>query len=397
MSLNIKALYVFYKEYLLNSCLPFWINNSLDHRYGGYLTCLDREGKVYNTDKSVWFQGRGAWLYSKLFNSFEKRPEWLKAAKLGYDFLVDHCFDKDGRMFFQVTRDGRPLRKRRYIYSETFAIIACAEYSKASGDLEALKKAVEIYRLVMEIYQNPGITEPKVNPEVRVTKAMAVPMILLATTQSLRDISPDTAYDQIASGLVETLFRDFIKPQEKAMFENVGIDGERLDSPQGRCINPGHSIEASWFIMHEGIYRNDREMITRALEVLDWSLEIGWDKEYGGILSFIDIEGKPPEQLEWDMKLWWPHTEALYALLLAYHLTGDLKYEKWYEKMHAYSFDHFGDQQHKEWYGYLHRDGTVSNTLKGSLWKGPFHLPRALLMNMKLLEKMLAGEAKSLY
>jgi N-acylglucosamine 2-epimerase len=291
-------------------------------------------------------------------------------------------------MFFTVTQDGKPLQKRRYMFSETFAIIACAEYSKASGDRSALAKAVEIYNMVLELYRNPNLVTPKINPETRKTKSLALPMILLATTQSLSEADPQPRYDELSKEFVDVIFRDFYKASERAMFEAVGPNGERLDSPQGRCINSGHSIETAWFIIHEGIRRNDRNMVNKALQVLDDSLELGWDKTYGGLLSFVDIEGKPPEQLEWDMKLWWPHTEALYATLLAYSLTGKEKYEVWFDKIHEWSFSHFADKEHKEWFGYLHRDGSVSNTLKGSMWKGPFHLPRALLLCIKKLEEM---------
>lgn len=217
-------------------------------------------------------------------------------------------------------------------------------------------------------------------------------MMFLCVTQEMREIDNNPRYDTIANELVEILFRDFVKPDKKALFETVGPNGEYLDNPQGRCINPGHAIETSWFLMHEGLYRNDKNLLNSAIEILDWSLELGWDKEYGGILYFIDIEGKPTEQLEWDMKLWWPHTEALYALLLAYYLTGNSKYEIWFDKVHDWSFNHFDDKIYGEWYGYLHRDGSVSNTLKGSMWKGPFHLPRALLLCSKLLEKMASVE-----
>jgi N-acylglucosamine 2-epimerase len=390
---RIRQLHDFYEGYLFEKCLPFWLEHSLDRQNGGYLTCLDREGRVYNTDKSVWFQGRGTWLYSRLCNTVGTREDWMEAAKLGYNFLVNHCFDTDGRMFFQVTRDGKPLRKRRYFYSEAFAIIACAEYYRASGDRAALNKSFDTYKMIIDIYRDPEkdpyhIT-PKLFTSTRNVKSLATPMILLNVTQNLREIDKDNpVYDEIAAGLVETILTDFFKPEGKALFETVGQNGERLDIPAGRCINPGHAIEAAWFIMHEGIYRKNRDIINKALQIIDWSLELGWDKEFGGLLSFVDIEGKPPEQLEWDMKMWWPHTEALYALLLACHLTGDQKYEDWYDKMHDWSFGHFEDKTFGDWYGYLHRDGTVANTLKGSMWKGPFHLPRALLLCMKLLEEM---------
>ncbi|HBE77754.1 MAG TPA: N-acylglucosamine 2-epimerase [Firmicutes bacterium] len=385
---RIEYLRNFYQQYLLENCIPFWIKNGLDHQYGGIWSCLDQKGDVYNTDKSVWFQGRGTWMFSRLYNLMGQKAEWLNAAKLGYDFLINHCFDLDGRMFFSVTRDGKPLQKRRYMFSETFAIIACAEYSKASGDKAALDRARQIYEMVLDLYRNPGKIQPKINPQTRMTKALAMPMILLNTTQSLREIDPDLKYDGLAKEFVDEILKDFFKPSAGAAFEIVGPKGERLDSPQGRCINPGHSIEASWFIMHEGIYRKDQQLIDQALQLLDCSLKIGWDDLYGGLLSFVDIEGKPTEQLEADMKLWWPHTEALHALLLAHHLTGNTKYEEWYNKVHVWSFGHFADQKNPEWFGYLHRDGSVSKTLKGSMWKGPFHLPRVLLLNTKLLETM---------
>ena len=377
-----------YRDSLLEDVIPFWLKHAPDRQHGGFLNCLDRDGSVYNTDKAMWIQCRTVWTFSKLYNEVEQRPEWLDAARSGYEFITRHGFDADGRMFFVVTRDGRPLRKSRYLFTETFGAIACAEYSKASGDQNALRKAIDIYRLIIDLHRNPDRLTPKVMPETRVTRAHAMPMILLSTSQELRKVDDDPLYKAVVDQSLHEVLHHFMKPEEKALFEIVGPHGERLDSPEGRCINPGHAIETSWFIMHEARQRNDPSLLHAALEVLQWSLERGWDKEFGGILYFVDVEGKPTEQLEWDMKLWWPHTEALYALLLAYHLTGDSLYEEWYERVHAWSFSHFPDPQHGEWFGYLHRDGSVSSHLKGSMWKGPFHLPRALLHGWKVLEEM---------
>jgi len=364
----------------LHDVMEFWSKHAPDNKYGGIFTCLDREGTLYNTDKSVWFQGRALWMFSRMYNTVEKREEWLETAKSTYDFLNKYCSDETGKMYFTVTRDGKPLQKRRYIFSEIFAISGFAEYYKATGDKTALEKAKALFQKVQTIYKDPvGIT-PKIDPDTRTTKNHSLPMILLSTIQNLRDVESGSHYDDPALKLINTIFQDFYKPEHKALFENVGPNGERLDSPQGRLINPGHAIETAWFIMREGLYRNDKEMTKKAVDILDCSLEIGWDKEFGGLLYFVDIENRPPEQLEWDMKLWWPHTEALYAALLAHSITGAEKYEKWFDKLHDYSFTHFADPEFGEWYGYLHRDGTVSNTLKGSMWKGPFHLPRALLL-----------------
>jgi len=385
---RVEQLKQIYRDALLNDVIPFWMRHGLDKENGGYYHYLDRDGSILDRDKSVWIQGRCTWLFSKLYNDLEKREEWLEAAKLGYDFLIKYCFDEDGRMFFQVTCDGKPLRKRRYWFSETFAIIAFAEYAKATGSDEALQKAKATYKMITNFYRNPGLLPAKVNPDVRPMMAHAQTMILIATTQVIREVDNDPMYNDVIDMCIENIFKKFLKRDEKALLETVGPNGERIDTPQGRCINPGHAIETAWFLMSEGLYRNDRTIIDGALDILNWSLERGWDEEYGGILYFVDIDGKPPEQLEWDMKLWWPHNEALYGLLLAHHITGDEKYAQWYEKVHQWSFEHFPDPEYGEWYGYLHRDGTVSLPVKGTAFKGPFHLPRQLLYGLKLLEKM---------
>lgn len=380
---ELKALY---RSTLLDDVVPFWLNHSLDQQYGGYFNMLDRDGSVYDTDKAMWLQGRGVWLYSTLYNTIEARQDWLDAARLGYEFLVKHGFDSDGRMFFQVTQDGKPLVKRRYFFTETFAAIAFAQYAKAAGDDEALARAKTVYRLIVDLVNNPDRLPPKVNPTTRRTISHAIPMILLAVSQEFRQIDPDPLYDQIARQAADQILYRFVKPEKHALFETLNADGSlMLDTAQGRVINPGHAIESAWFLMHEGRYRQDDTFIQRALDIIRWSLDIGWDNDYGGLLYFVDYEGKPPTQLEWDQKLWWPHTEALYALLLAHQLTGEAWCAEWYEKVHAWAFAHFPDPEYGEWYGYLHRDGSVLTPAKGSAWKGPFHLPRALLLCYQLL------------
>lgn len=380
-----------YRRHLLDDVIPFWMKHSPDPLHGGFLHFVDRDGSVYNTDKAMWIQCRAVWMFSRLYTSLEHREEWLSLARRGMEFILSHGFDDDGRMFFLVTRDGKPLRKSRHLFTETFGAIACSEYARAAGDERAFRKSREIYRLLVDLYRAPGRLVPKIFPETRVTQAHAMPMILMATTHELRRGGDDPLFGEVVDDALHRILHHFLKREERALFEIVGPNGERLDSPEGRCLNPGHAIETSWFLMHEARHRHDKALLTSALDILRWSLEKGWDEEHGGILSFVDIEGRPTEQLEWDMKLWWPHTEALYALLLAYQMTGEGLYAEWYERVHAWSFGHFPDREYGEWFGYLHRDGSVALRLKGSMWKGPFHLPRALLFGLLLLESMTGG------
>lgn len=389
----------FYRNHLFENVIPFWMGSDLlDREYGGYITSVVREGRSYNSDKSVWFQGRGLWTFSALCNNYGAAKEWLLAARLGKTFLEKYCVDSDGRLFFQVTRDGKPLRKRRYIFSESFYVIGMAEYSVAANDPDALRKAEECFELMLKIYRNPELDPYKITPkfyeQTRSARAAAVPMVMVSSAQVLRRCAPEKAgyYTQIAREMADDILKYHYRPDLKCVLENVLADGSVIDNPAGRTINPGHACENAWFLMNEAAYSNDKKLLEKALNMLDWSLEKGWDREYGGVMYFVDSADKPCEQLEWDMKLWWVHNEILIATLMAYGMTGDKKYWDWFEKVHQYTFSHFPDNEYGEWYGYLHRDGTVSHTLKGSMWKGPYHLPRCLILCERLLGMIEEGK-----
>ncbi|MDD4125934.1 MAG: AGE family epimerase/isomerase, partial [Eubacteriales bacterium] len=294
----------FYRSRLLDDCMPFWMNSDLlDKEYGGYITAVDREGKSYNNDKSVWFQGRCLWTFSALCNNYGKRDEWLDAARLGIGFLNEKCIDKDGRMFFTVTRDGKPLRKRRYMYSESFYVISMAEYGVMMNDREALDKAEECFELMLSLYRHPEQDPFKITPKsyasTRADRASAVPMVLVSSAQLLRRCDPDKAdyYTSITREMVDSIIKYHYKEDRHCVLECVGPEGEFIDNPAGRCINPGHSMENSWFLMSEAVYSKDEELLKKALNILDWSLEWGWDKQNGGFIYFTDCDGRPCEQL----------------------------------------------------------------------------------------------------
>ncbi len=375
-----------YRKVLTENILPFWLRNAIDYENGGIFTQLDEKGEIYGTDKSVWFQGRALWVFSKAYNTIEKNLGYLKAAECIYGFLPK-CTDTDGRMFFTVTADGRELQKRRYYFSETFAAIGCAELYKATGREEVLRSAQQYFTVAYECFTGVRKNPPKLNPENLGTKALSPAMIMLSTAQVMRSMNSDKRdeYDKIAKEcLDEILHGGYL--QEKALLESVTTDGRFVDSPSGRIVNPGHSLEAAWFIMLEGLLTDNSEALEAGKKIIDITLPLGIDKKYGGIIAFTDLSGKPPVQLEWDMKLWWPQCEAMIAFRMAYMLFGDEKYLKLYEEFKEYCEKYFLDSENGEWYGYLHYDNTVSTTLKGNIFKGPFHIPR-LYMIMAVLDE----------
>ena len=383
-----------YRDGLLNDILPFWISNSIDEEHGGFITALNQDGAILDTDKGMWQQGRFTWLLATLYNTLgdiaaDKRTEWLRLAKHGIDFINKHGFDDDGRMFFHVTREGLPLRKRRYVFTEAFAAMANAAYAEAAGDDEAAHKASELLRLVIRYNNTPGLIPPKGIPSTRDMQGIGAPMIAINLGQVLRDTIDDPVSTDLIDQSIEKIQRYFMKPDLKVVMETVGPQGEIFDHFDGRTLNPGHAIEAAWFILHEAKYRNnDAALVETGTKILDWMWERGWDKEYGGMLYFRDLNNLPVQEYWQDMKFWWPQNETIIATLLAYHMTDDEKYAGWHKQAHDWAYSHFPDPEHGEWFGYLHRDGRISVPLKGNLWKGPFHLPRMQLYCWQLLEEM---------
>lgn len=379
----------FYREQLLTDTVPFWFPRSVDKEYGGYLLMRDREGSLIDDDKAVWIQGRAAWLLSTLYNTVEQRSEWLEGAKAGIDFINKYCFDSDGRLFFHVTRDGKAIRKRRYFFSETFAVIAMAAYAKATGDEQMTTQVRALFGKCIEYASNPSLLQAKFT-DARPSKGIGVPMIMINTAQQLRDTIGDPRCDEWITKWIREIETDFVKDDIKCVMEQVAPDGSIIDHIDGRTLNPGHAIEGAWFILNEARFRNnDSNLIRLGCKMLDYMWERGWDKEHGGILYYRDVYGKPVQEYWQDMKFWWPHNETIIATLLAYMMTGDPKYAKWHRMVHDYAYSRFHDKEHGEWFGYLHRDGSIAQPAKGNLFKGPFHLPRQEWFCARILKEFL--------
>ena len=379
-----------YKKDLTENIMPFWMKYGLDRENGGVYTCVDRDGSLMDTTKSVWFQGRFAFICSFAYNNVEKNQEWLDAAKSTLEFIEKHCFDEQGHMYFSVTAEGKPLRKRRYVFSETFAAIAMSEYALATGDQHWAKRAIQVFEDTQRFLATPGFLPAKFEADVKL-QGHSIVMILINVGSCIRKVVDDPKLTQQIDESIEKLKKYFIHPEFKCLLETVGENGEFIDTNMTRTINPGHCIETSWFIMEEAKLRGwDKPMLDMALQVFDWSWDWGWDKQYGGIINFRDCKNLPPQDYSQDMKFWWPQCETIIASLYAYLATGDEDYLHRHERISEWAYAHFPDAGYGEWYGYLHRDGTVAQPAKGNLYKGPFHIPRMMVKGYMLCNDILA-------
>jgi len=384
-----KYLELFRRE-LFEYVVPFWVRYSLDREFGGYFTCLERDGRIYDTTKYMWLQCRQVWMFSRLYNRAQKKKQsWLEMAAHGYEFIKEHGRDStSGRVYFSLTREGKPLFIQRKIFAECFYIMALDEYSRAVGDRSIKQEALQLFDKVLKWAADPAALGRPVLEGQKPLSTLSVPMSILWVADQLAENDEDgSSYGPLIEKSIAQLLLHW-KPEKRIVLENVAPDGSQLDGSEGRLLNPGHAIEAGWFVLELARKAGDAKLKEQAIQMIECSFEKGWDKDYGGIFYFLDSEGLPPVQLEWFMKLWWPHCEAAYGLLAAYRETGDNRHADYFEQVVDYAFNHFSDHTHGEWYGYLDRQGRPTHTLKGGRYKGCFHVPRFLMMCIELLEHL---------
>ena len=389
-----------YKSELLDRVVPFWLNKSQDTEFGGYFTCLDRDGSVYDTDKFIWLQGREVWMFSKLYNTVEPRQEWLDAALQGAEFLKKYGHDGNLNWYFALDREGHPLVEPYNIFSYTFAVIAFGQLSIAlasAGQQERSEEYASIakrtFDIVLSKTDNPKGKWSKASPGARAMKTFDLPMILCNVALEIEPLLEPAFLQKAIDECLHEVMDVFYRPELGLIVEALGKDGNLVDSFDGRKLNPGHAIEAMWFVMDLGKRLNRPELIQKAVDICLAEVEYGWDKEFDGVFYFMDRLGKPRHELEFDQKLWWVHLETLISLIKGYQLTSDQRCLDWFRRVHDYTWSHFRDAEYPEWYGYLNRQGEVLLPLKGGKWKGCVHVPRGLLNVWKILEELSQNES----
>ncbi|MFI3202257.1 MAG: AGE family epimerase/isomerase [Eubacteriales bacterium] len=381
--------------------IDFWLTHGMDQEYGGIYNYLDQTGTIYSTDKSVWTQGKSAWFFSYLCSNYEQKEEWLTAAKSCLDFLENKCFNRNakGRMYFQVTKEGKPLRQRRYCFSEAYYTIANAQYYELTQDPVYLARAKQSYQLIYNInngiIKDPaGIGEKEISA-TRASRSLSIPLIFLNIIQVLAPLDKEKQklYDRHAKECIDSIINFHMNVALQCTLETVGLDGTFWSEiSTGRIINSGHSFRASWALLDYAKHLGSEGDSIRktACNILEWTFDKLWDQEYGGFYYLQDCLGKPTEAFESDLKIWWSHTEALIATLMAYRDTREEKYLTMFYQVWKYCQDHFADSKYGEWYGYLNRNGTIKEpSVKGDTYKGSFHLPRCLMMIDQMIQEIL--------
>jgi len=376
-----------YRAALFDDVIPWWMRHSLDLEHGGYYSLLARDGSRDCDDKFMWMNGRQVWMLSHLYNAHEKRADWLDAACLGAGYMLKHAFNNDGKMHFRLTRAGKSRSEVLSTYTEVFGVIAMAEFAVASGAESCWATAMVMYHQLMNKLGRPSDTPMLGYPIHGEFHLHAHDMCRITVAWVFNELRPDARFEGDLARSAESIVGRHWKPELGALLENVAMDGSaQLDLPEGRMFHPGHSIESAWMLMEIAGKNGDQKLLDTSVDIILASLEHGWDAEYGGLRYLTNIDWSPTHDLGADLKLWWPHCETLYALLLAWESTGRDDIGRWYEKVHDYTFTNFPDPEHGEWFGYLNRDASPVWTAKANGWKGCFHLPRALYRAYQLID-----------
>jgi N-acylglucosamine 2-epimerase len=393
MSLDLVNLAKQYENELFVNVVPFWEKHSVDLLHGGYFTCLSRDGQVFDTDKFVWLQCRQIWMFSKLHNTVRPDGNWLEMAEHGARFMKECGHDGSYNWYFSLNREGKPLVAPYNIFSDCFAAMAFGQLYKATGNEEYSTIAQHTFEGIMRRSNNPKGSFNKAIPGTRDLKGFSLPMILCNLSLEIEHLLPPELVNKTVNQCIHEVMTVFFDPHSGLIMENVESDGRLSDSFDGRLLNPGHAIEAMWFIMDLSVRLNRPELAEQAVKILLRTVEYGWDQQEGGLFYFLDRKGCPPQQLEWDQKLWWVHIETLISLIKGFALTGNPSCWEWFEKVHLYTWAHFPDPEFGEWFGYLNRRGEVLLPLKGGKWKGCFHVPRGLLNVWKTLDQIMINQS----
>jgi N-acylglucosamine 2-epimerase len=337
------------------------------------------------------------WTFSALYNRVEKRPEFLKAADNSIRFLLEHGRDRDGRWVYHTDREGRVIEGPTSIYSDCFVIYGFSEYYRATKDERLLSIALECFERVRRRVEEPDFSETAPYPLPFGWKNHGTPMMLTELSNELAQTTADSRFDALAYEYASRVMNHFVRPDRNVVLEFLTTDYEELPPPAGTFVMPGHAIESMWFVMHVAERRGDKELIRRAAEVMRRHLEFGWDEKFGGLLLSKDIDGNPPYLPHSEMKVWWPHVEALYGTLLAHYLTGEPWCLEWHKKVADWTWAHFpAPPEFGEWRQRLNREGKPTTEIVALPVKDPFHLPRGIILILQLLEKMRADQTESL-
>ena len=385
-----------YRAQLLNEIVPFWEDKIVDPNHGGYFNYFTRDGTRYDTLKPGWFQGRTMHTFAALYNEIDKKENWLQIAKVGRKMLETSFYAGNGRFNKMLSQEGTVVEDTTSIFTDCFAIKGLYEYicTYNTPRQQDIQLADNLSRHLFGNMKDPKILNMECPPGMQ---KHAITFMSLIVAQESRKVLGNK-YQPVVDDCIKRSLYEFANDSYQAPFEYIGIDGKPILKDFGRIIDPGHTMEALWFAMEEGLHSGKQDYITRAGQILDWVIDRAYDKTYGGFYHICDIDGgkpKPgfdrvdygPANVAWDDKVWWVQSEALLTLAMSAILNKNESHWQHFLKQREFTEAMFRDREYGEWYAFLKPDGSLLCDLKGFAGKGPYHVPRCIMKLVLFLEK----------
>ena len=385
LGLDLTGLRDHYRDYLFGEYLPFWERHGVDWQEGGFMCTLDHDGTLHNTDKYMWYQGRGLWVYSYLYRHFGGEKN-LEIARKARDFLLAHGRDADGQWVAVLSREGRvksPAIRRGY--AGMFVAEGLQAYAVATGDEQALSVAVEALDGSMALFDDPerDIEEGYVPHSYRGMRVLGSHMVAILVLTQMLEHRVDPRLEALADRVVDAIINRFWNPEYGLTNEVLDHHYRRPDDANEDFIYLGHGIETLWMLLPEAMRRRDKALFDLVAERFRRHVEVAWDQVYGGVFRAMQVHGA----YTFD-KVLWAQEEVLIGCMILIEHTDWQWPRQWFKKV----FDYIEDKYSLKQYGhplYLTGGNRKVEFTPSVTRKENYHHPRQVMRNLLAVERLL--------
>ena len=409
----IKQILEQYRYYLFDDFLPFMDKYVVDHQYGGFMCNTNRDGTNITQNKTAWYEGRGIWVYSFLYNKLKKDPAYLEIAGKSVDFILKNEPSGDNLWTGSFSREGQPMGDPpNNIYGDLFVANGLSEYSQASGEEKYWDKAKELLLKCLRIYNKPdygyivnygpggtfNLKNASANQNIT-TQEVIHPigprvlghwMVIIRLVTQMLEQRSDPELEKIADECVDAIMNYHFNPEYNLINEALNHDFSRVEGPLSQFVYTGHAIETLWMLFYEAERRNDEVLFNLVAERFKRHVEVAWDDVYGGVFRAIDNVN---ENIWKTDKVLWAQEEVLIGSLYMIEHTGDQWAKDMFAKMYDYVTEKFPLKQYGHPLWILGADRKV--TFEEQYTRiGNFHHPRHLMLNILSLERMINSYSK---
>jgi mannose/cellobiose epimerase-like protein (N-acyl-D-glucosamine 2-epimerase family) len=391
--LNLKKLRDSYRAALVEKFIPNMDSLVIDHELGGFMCSVDiLTKKLVNTNKRAWYEGRGIWTYSFLYNNIDKNPRYLEIARKSKDFILK-LLPSDGSFYISgFTKEGKPLSETEGdIYGNLFVAEGLAEYAKASGQSRYFDLAKEIILKAVKRYDRPDFSYPyKAQQTLPGPRILGHWMILLSLSTQLLRAKPDKDIRELADRCVDAIMNHHLNPEYKLLNEALAHDLSPLSDPIASQLGDiGHGCETLAFVLNYAVLIKDKHLFDRAAREFKRHVDVAWDDVYGGHFHVLENVSTNTFTLN---KVRWLQEEILIGAMILIEHTGD----QWALNCYAKTETYIREKYVRPEYAFVIDSGDRKMEKHSQVRAEHYHFPRQLMVGILAIDRIISrGEEPS--